>query len=683
MTNAHAPLVEAFLIVEQPRQRLSHWTQTLAALDSPHAPALAAIIAFYDPTTDQALLNLRYDEIALGPKQLDFIIEIALLAEVGMIQPHQLSGAERNRFLIDRLSRCTHQVTYQRNVIGALTELVRKVKEQKSAGVTKAVSKTLATPLPRQPPPIPAAARKPPPEVEQTSERWGAKTTPERASERRQPSPSIDGTYSDRKPAKAIVEVVSERWGTAPILDGASARWPIARGDTRDPVLLEEPVLLVPAKGTRSDLEHVEGTADVNRAATDDVATVASGSGGRPAYAGGTRPPPAPLPRASRRDDTNLATPQNALHKAQQPTVEMPVAPLPPPSFRDPEVELLDRSTARRAWSPSSVSPHLLAAESRPQPQPPGIIYARYLRSGKWVAIRVGALNIKGAALMAVAMPRLHDHIDLALSFAGHRALVRAAVTKVSSHGEARTTGASSFTVTFELDDASRRPLTSLLTAARDANVTIKPPPPRSTRRYPVEWPICLGTSRGALKADALDVSTHGMFVRPTSNLTLDAVVNFSITLDDNAPPIAGRARVVRQISDAEAKAAGLTAGYGLHIMDIAEPDRMRWLGFLARIERRAEKRVLIGASPARLLELQTALSAIGYAVTGGTDSAALAELATSEARPVDAALIDGGWIDSNGVETVFSARNVPCVTLYGDARRARIAIDKLLAVAV
>jgi hypothetical protein len=39
------------------------------------------------------------------------------------------------------------------------------------------------------------------------------------------------------------------------------------------------------------------------------------------------------------------------------------------------------------------------------------------------------------------------------------------------------------FSVNFELDDGSRRQLTALLTAARAANVTIKPAPPRGTRR--------------------------------------------------------------------------------------------------------------------------------------------------------------------------------------------------------
>jgi hypothetical protein len=57
----------------------------------------------------------------------------------------------------------------------------------------------------------------------------------------------------------------------------------------------------------------------------------------------------------------------------------------------------------------------------------------------------------------------------------------------------------------------------------------------------------------------------------------------------------------------------------------------------------------------------------------------------SAEARPVDAALIDATWLISEGstlwVESVFTARGVPYVTVHGDARRARMAIDRLLAV--
>jgi hypothetical protein len=314
-----------------------------------------------------------------------------------------------------------------------------------------------------------------------------------------------------------------------------------------------------------------------------------------------------------------------------------------------------------------------------------GVIQGRYLRSGRWVPIRIGSLSLKGAALMAGALPRIDDRVEVALAFDKHRALVRGAVAKVSTMEEAATTGATTFSVTFELDDESRRELTALLTAARAARVTIKPPPARSTRRYPVEWPVCFGTMRGAVRAEALDVSVDGMFVRPLHALSLDANLTFTVVLDDGEPPMSGRARVVRSVSDSEAKPKGLTPGYGLVILEMSDTDRERWCAFLARVEKRASKRVLVGAAPARLTELQAELVAAGYAVTGGSDRDIIAQLASAEARPVDAALIDAAWLVGGNapswVDSLFASRNVPYVAMHGDARRARIAIDRLLAV--
>jgi hypothetical protein len=207
------------------------------------------------------------------------------------------------------------------------------------------------------------------------------------------------------------------------------------------------------------------------------------------------------------------------------------------------------------------------------------------------------------------------------------------------------------------------------------------------TRRFPVEWTVALGTIRGAVKATALDVSTQGMFVQPAANLEVGSTLTFSVVLDDGTSPIAGRARVVRQIKDHEAKSCGLSAGFGLTITSMSEADRMRWLGFLARIERRADKRVLIGAEPARLAELQAALASLGYAVGAAGDPGALVQLANSDSRAADAVLIDAGWLQNEAsaamMENLFSARNVPCVTMQGEVRRARMQIDRLLEVVV
>lgn len=569
-----SPLVEAFLIIEQPRQRLSHWITTLAALDSKKAPPLAQVTAAWDPILDHALLCLRYDEMALGPARLDYITQAALLHEIGMIQPSELSESERKRFFNERLARCAVTVDDQRTVVSAVTELARRIREAKKATAV--------------PPSNPSKAMRP-------------------------------------------------RTGST-----------------------ENPVLLVNPKGTR----------DIEPQARKQIM-----------HSNAIEPLPKPDDSTPRMPSPNVVS-----RHARAATVEVSAA----------ELQHMARS-AMASLTPSAPfmaageAPATLPRSTRTDqfasgPTPPGIIYARYLRSGRWVPVRIGALSLKGAALLTGALPRLHDSVDIALSYGDFRALVRGPVHKVSTVQEAQMSGAATFSVAFELDDASRRQLTTLLTAAREAKVVIKPPPPRSNRRFPVEWPVCLGSNRGAMRANALDISREGMFVRPQNPLALDQDMMFSAVLDDGASPISGHARVVRNISDADARACGLYAGWGLNIVEMSDEDRGRWNSFLTRVEKRSEKRVLIGASPARLAELQAGLAAAGYAVTGGTDAGALVQLASAEARPVDAAMIDGGWLaagtSSQWVESLFSARNVPCVTVHGaDGRRARGTVDKLLGV--
>jgi hypothetical protein len=531
-----SPTLEAFLVIEQPRQRFGHWSRILSALDAPAAPPLASVIALYDPTIDQALLDVRYDQVALGKHGLAFLVSFAVENEIGMIQPAELSEGERKRFLGERLARCTMEVTTRRDVVGALAELVRRLRDYRSAS---------------KPPPVPPAAMRAP------------------------------------SRADTVVELVK-----------------LARG-TRDDI------------GPRKD----------------GVPTL----------------PPLPRP-----DGTYHAR-RNIIARVQ----------------REPTAEL----TPSRAIE-------LLAEPYSPTSTQAKVIHARYLRSGRWIPVRVGALSLRGGALLAGALPRFHDRVDLALSYGANRALVRGVVAKVSTLDDTRMTGAASFSVDFELDDISRVQLVKLLTAARAEKVTIKPPPPRTTQRFPVEWPMCLGTTRGAVRAEALDVSLGGMFVRPAFALDLDTIVSFSIVLEEGGTPIAGRTKIVRQIGEDDAKTLGIEPGYGLSIVDMTHLDRERWTA-CPRVERRADKRVLVGATPARLAELQQGLAAVGYAVSGGVDPGALVQLANSGERPVDAALIDAGWLADGSaaqwLQSLFSSRNVPCVTMQGDVRRARLAIDRLL----
>ncbi|MFN0245643.1 MAG: PilZ domain-containing protein [Kofleriaceae bacterium] len=583
-------LVEAFLIVDQPRQRLGHWSHALSPLDDQAAPPLANVRAYWDPTTDQALINLAYDPFALGTDRLHYVVEIALLAELGMIQPAELSRGDRRRFLEERLARCSLRVDNQRNVVGALVELVKMIRELKSGSGR--------IPLPRgdtQDPVMLVKARG-------TRDNLPRSTIP-------MPAPLRDRPEASPLPTRKVPEVAPRTTGH------------VVRNYHRAPTVQMPP-------------DEIERRA--SESATPNE--IAPGESLRMPIASG-------MPRS----ETNVATDR------------MPTAPIPQRAMTDNA--LTDKTPA-------------------PQPKQPNIIYARYLRSGRWVPIRVGALSLKGAALMAGALPRIDDHVDVALSFGAHRALVRGNVGKISSVEEVTASGASSFNVSFQLDEVSRRQLTALLTAARAAKITIKPAPPRTARRFPVDWLFALQTSKGIVRSEALDVSRDGMFVHPQHALTLGTSANFSTVLDDGGAAVSGRAKIVRYITEAEARSCGLAAGYGLCITEMGPNERTRWLAFLDRIERRSERRVLIGAPPHRLPELQADLAAVGYAVTSATDPGALVQLAGGDVRPVDAALIDAGWLSPSAsrewVESLL-ARNIPCVQLHGDAKRARTLVDQLL----
>ena len=98
---------------------------------------------------------------------------------------------------------------------------------------------------------------------------------------------------------------------------------------------------------------------------------------------------------------------------------------------------------------------------------------------------------------------------------------------------------------------------------------------------------------RGARRLDAAACSCS-----PTVALELGSTLNFSVVLDDGGAPIAGRAQG-RARRSATQKRSALRAHAGLrarHRRDGREPIACAGSAFLARIERRAEKRVLIGA---------------------------------------------------------------------------------------
>src|SRR5262245_24323470 len=138
-----SPFTEVFLLVEQPRQRLLHWSQALAPLDDSAAPPLVSVDAYYDPSTNQAIFRLRYDEAEFAAERLRYVVDVALLAEIGMIQPAELSEGDRRRFVGDRLAGCTVHVGEQSKVVSALVELVRQIRSQKPNTSPPALEATL------------------------------------------------------------------------------------------------------------------------------------------------------------------------------------------------------------------------------------------------------------------------------------------------------------------------------------------------------------------------------------------------------------------------------------------------------------------------------------------------------------------------------------------------------------
>lgn len=317
------------------------------------------------------------------------------------------------------------------------------------------------------------------------------------------------------------------------------------------------------------------------------------------------------------------------------------------------------------------------------EPGEPHAVGARYLRGGRWAPARLRSLSARGAYLVTGAPPRIGDHVHVALDLDEHSALVRGVVYHVTTARDATSTGSSGFAVRFAPDPSpARTRLLELLQAARSRGVVIKPPPPRASVRFPVRWPVEL---RGVHPShvDALDVSAGGLFLG-APHLVLGAAVAVSVPVDVGDPAIELAARVVRTVSPAMAAARGLSPGAGLTIVEVADGDRVRWTRFLARIERRATRTVLVGASMPRLEAISRALADAGYAVAPCTDPGTLIRLADTGALPdaavIDTSLLEQG-VEAGWLEQMFTARQVPCITVRGEAHRARLVVDRLLAV--
>jgi hypothetical protein len=203
--------------------------------------------------------------------------------------------------------------------------------------------------------------------------------------------------------------------------------------------------------------------------------------------------------------------------------------------------------------------------------------------------------------------------------------------------------------------------------------------------RFPVFWPTRLITEGGELRAAMLDVSRSGLFVAPSAPLG-ETEVEFQIPLDQTAATVCGRAVIAREVSDEMANKRGLPRGYGMRILDFSRESGERYDGFLDRVRRRTEMRLIVAAESARAQELSRRLTGAGYSVHATGDLAALIERLASGARPPDAALIHAPLCErdprSEALKRALNERQVPSITIGEEpAHRARQVVDHLLGI--
>jgi hypothetical protein len=319
-----------------------------------------------------------------------------------------------------------------------------------------------------------------------------------------------------------------------------------------------------------------------------------------------------------------------------------------------------------------------------PDDEAPPPLKVRFLRGDMWFPGRLRALSLQGARLAAAAPPRPGDIVQLAIGLDHLDVMVNAEVTQVTTAAEAALTGEpSGFSVHFsELESQARTRLVTLLKRAKQGGISLKPPPPRASVRFPVRWPANVITSWGELNTAALDVSRSGLFLAATGTAIGARELVFHLPMDTTGRALAGRAQIAREVSEDMASRRGLARGYGVRILDFSRNDAQRYDSFLERIRLRTEKRVLVAARRERGTELGRGLIAAGYAVHSSNDLNALTD--SVDASPPDAALIDAGLLASDPnagtLKRALQQRQVPVLTIGSEqAERARAVLDQLL----
>jgi hypothetical protein len=307
-------------------------------------------------------------------------------------------------------------------------------------------------------------------------------------------------------------------------------------------------------------------------------------------------------------------------------------------------------------------------------------VSVRFLRGDRWVTGRVRNLGVRSAHIATAARPRTRDLIPVEFGFRDLRAQIVGQVIEVTHRTDDSPSG---FKIMFPTEEGvARRRLIALLMEARAAGITLEPPPVRNATRLPIRLPTRLRTAIGEVAAAALDISTAGLFLATDYELRSDDF-SFQIPLDLGGPPLRGRASVVRSVSADTASARGLHRGYGIAITEIGDSERARLEGFLARVEKRIARRVLVVADADRAQELASSLTAVGYAASSYSDPDSVDQLLSTDPHPPDVAVLDQTQTDirrARWIRRLFERRGVPCISARDlSAEDARQSVDRVL----
>lgn len=318
------------------------------------------------------------------------------------------------------------------------------------------------------------------------------------------------------------------------------------------------------------------------------------------------------------------------------------------------------------------------------QPKP---VEVRFRRGDGWQLARLRSMTREAISIATCTPPRRGDLVDLEIIGAGHKLELRSTVVGIATGDAASALGTSGFGARFLIaSEMDRRTLEAILRAVGpDKLRALDPPPRRRAARYPVHWPVQIRGAQGRISRDALDVSRHGLFVSCGDDCQAEGAVHMTIPIDDHGTPVLATGRVARAIPDDLARRRGLERGIGIEITAISARDDQRFGAFVARVGRRAEREVVVGATPARVNELTTALSAAGYCASGVSDAQSLVHRTATATRLPDLVLIDSSLTreDSRGVQAArraLAVRVVALMSIDGDSPEAtREIVDGML----